>query len=89
MVNILGISFKECAMTVVIHDYAFPKPFKWGLFGLGEPIQRQPITTQIFGTLTNDTIKHMSNESLGHFVRELFNKVQESKHKIESETVSL
>lgn len=81
--------FREYTMTVAMHDYAFPKDFRVGPFGLLGVIKRTQRPVQIYGNLSLDFVRNASNEEIGRFVKELLSQLDESKRKIESEKVTL
>jgi hypothetical protein len=76
---------KPCMMTIFMHDYAFPPDIKTGLFGLGASIKRRPKDLQIYQCLSMEFVKSATNEQLGSFVKELFNKIEQSKKEAETE----
>lgn len=76
---------KSCIMIVQMHDIAFPKPIKTGLFGIGGmSIPRRPQDIQIYAHLTMEFVRESSNEALGSFIKSILKKVDETKDKIES-----
>jgi hypothetical protein len=81
----MNIEDKEspCCMTVLLNDYAYPKEREYLLpfFHVDKPLPARKVS--IYSKMTLDTLRVLSNEQIGEFVRKMLNKLDEDKNRIE------
>lgn len=74
---------RMCCMTVSMNDYAYPKdkgyllPFIW----VEKSLPARQVS--IYSHMTMETLRTLSNEQIGEFVRKLLDKIDEEKRRIE------
>jgi len=76
---------KPCMMTIFMHDYAQPPSSRQDfLFFSMEGKPPRPVPLQIFQVITMGHVRTCSNEQLGQIVRDMLNKLEDSKRQIET-----
>ena len=77
--------FRQCSMTIYMHDIAFPVikiPTLIPFFNIEKNTSGQ--TVQMYQVITLECVRSVSDEMLGKMVRQLLTKVDEEKKKIEN-----
>jgi hypothetical protein len=74
---------RPCCMTILMNDYAYPKEREYilPLLYIERPLSARQVS--IYSHMTMETLRTLSNEEIGKFVRKLLDKLDEDKQRIE------